>query len=95
MGRADLRIACLPMFNSYGLMDRVLTANGVSSRQFHTVDELAFALAACGIRPDLLGDQLSHLEAGLWIDIQATRSQMAVFYKTQADPLASRAPGKE
>ena len=61
------------MFNSYGLMDRILTGDGNSSRIFLTIDELILALNDSGIKSDMLTDHLKSLEAGLSFEIKVRR----------------------
>ena len=77
---ASGHIICMPMFNSYGLVDRVLAGNGASSRSFVTVRNLEEAFIACGIQTDLLADQLEALKVGFFCEVPVSQSQMHTFY---------------
>jgi hypothetical protein len=73
-------IVCMPLFNSYGLIDRILTWNGRFSRSFVGISDLATALINCGIDLDLLAGQVPQLMMGLSIEVPASRAQAEAFY---------------
>jgi hypothetical protein len=91
MERASDHIVCMPMFNSYGLVDRVLTGNGQSSRTFVRVSDVASVFIACGIESDLLVEQLQQLEIGMSIEVPASQSQMNAFFDCSCSGVSSRA----
>jgi hypothetical protein len=70
-----LPIVCFPMFNSYGLMDNILTGDGDSSRSFRTTSELRLALQRAGIRVEIFNEDIEGLECGLSFEIAASQSQ--------------------
>jgi hypothetical protein len=75
-----ISITCLPMFNSYGLLDRVLTGTGSDSRPFESVAGLASALAATGIQLNELQDRVSNLDAGFYCEVLTTQAQAQEFF---------------
>lgn len=83
-------IVCMPMFNSYGVLDRVLTGNATVSRSFVSVHDLMLALSACGVKPDSIRAQLSQLEMGFSVDVPASQEQMASFYECRAAAFARK-----
>ena len=71
------RIICMPMFNSYGLVDVILTGDGMRSRQFLNASQLVLALQRAGISKERHLEDLALLEHGFSCEIRAEEIQVA------------------
>ena len=80
MNKPASTLACLPMFNSYGLLARVLTGDGEEPRSFQSEHGLYEALLAAGIQSEELQESLSALEVGSSFDVPVTSVQRTAFF---------------
>ena len=78
------RIICMPMFNSYGLVNVILTGDGMRSRHFLNATQLTLALQRAGIPEEPHLEDLALIEFGVSCEITAGEEQVASFYAASA-----------
>jgi hypothetical protein len=80
MDDLDETLFVLPMFNSHGILDVILTGDGKDSRIFRTLNEVKWALKRAGILIVELEEQINGLEFGVTCEIPVSRLQKSRLY---------------
>jgi hypothetical protein len=82
-------ICFVPMFNSYGLLDVILTGDGKDSRIFRNSGDVKRALQQAGITVAGLEEDIDGLNSGVICEISVSGSQRDRFYAPTEDNLVS------